>query len=98
MSVGKDTIEGVHVVRVASTRSSSTMSRAPDHAAHHQRVGDYVILATALPPKDPVVAAADHQILGGLTRTAAECEPASSAVVCGHHSERRSAPSALGGI
>ena len=48
LSVGKDIIVGVHEVRVASTRSSITMPRAPDHAGHHQRVGDYVNPARAL--------------------------------------------------
>ena len=46
LSVGKGIIVGAHEVRVASTRSSSTMPRAPDHAGHHQRVGDYVILVS----------------------------------------------------
>ena len=38
---------------------SSTMSRAPNHAAHHQRVVDYVNPARASRAKAPVVAAAE---------------------------------------
>ena len=82
-------VEGVAVALVSGLDSCDPPSAlsVPRAPSSHRAALESAPRCSAAPRLcNRAVAAADHWILGGLTRTAAECEPATSEMVQDHHS------------
>ena len=91
-----ESVTAALAIGLDSSGSPSALSVPPAPSTDPAALGGLLRCSALLRAITPAVATADHRKLGGLTRTATECEPATSELVQDHHSKRQIAPGHLG--